>query len=130
MRKRISAVQKARQDELIATYQKYLQDAVALFYEQVGDDEEENERQFDSFNLGWKRLASEANRTQKHTRIDIFAFEKQIEQYKQIALQRVISQQENGHDQNETNSNRTTGAEQGTDSGTTKEPEINQGQPV
>jgi site-specific DNA-cytosine methylase len=119
--KLISIDKQKKVQDTLEIFQNHLKTAVAMFYEQVGDDEEYNEQLFDDFNMGWKRLATEANRTQKHTKIDVFAFEKQIEIYKQIALDEAIKLQENGHDQNEANSNGPTRAEQGTNSGTTEE---------
>ncbi len=92
--------QKASQ-KLIHTYNERLKQAVALFYEQMGDNEQANYALFDDFNLAWKKTANAVNRTQKHTVIDPCAFEKQIEKYKQIALQRAIKQQENGEEQHE-----------------------------
>lgn len=110
----ISTQKQLKSERMLAQYEQHLNDTLKMFYEQVGDDETHNEKLYKDFNMMWKRMATDANRTQKHTHIDVFAFEKEIEKLKQIALQTAITQQENGHDQNEANSNGPTGAEQGT----------------
>lgn len=86
-----------------------------MFYEQIGDDEQKNEELYKNCNLAWKRTINNVNRTQKHTVLDPFAFEKEVEKYKQIALEKAISQQENGHDQNEIHPDRASGTQQGAD---------------
>lgn len=83
-------------EQLLKTYQDRLQQAIAMFYDQVCDDETKNEAMFENFNMAWKKTANAVNATQKHTHIDPFAFEKEIEEYKRIALERLIEQQENG----------------------------------
>lgn len=89
-------LQKHKSDALIKLYNGRLKEVTTLFYDQVGDDEKQNEAIFENFNLAWKKTANAVNSTQKHTTIDVFAFEKQIEKYKQIALQKAITLQENG----------------------------------
>lgn len=85
--------------ELLALYTQRLSEITVMFFDQVGEDEDQNEEMFESFNTAWKKTARDVNETQKHTHIDPFAFEKEIEKYKQIALQNAIKSQENGSEQ-------------------------------
>lgn len=91
---------KSKSDKLLSDYGKRLKQAIAEFYSQVTEDETKNQETFETCNLNWKKTAQIANSTQKHTTIDPFAFQKQIEEFKQIALENAIKQQENGTQDN------------------------------
>lgn len=85
-----------KQEKIASLYSSRLNNIVSLFYEQVGDDEQYNERLFNDFNLAWKRLVHNVNRTQKVVHIDPQAFSMQIEHYKQKAHYGAIKAQEHG----------------------------------
>ena len=74
-------------ERMLAQYEQHLNETMKMFYDQIGDDEAQNEKLYKDFDMMWKRMATDANRTQKHTHIDVFAFEKEIEKLKQIANQ-------------------------------------------
>ena len=102
--KKPQLLQSQKSEALIKHYNMRLKQALELFYEQVGDDDAKNEELYEDFNQAWKKVAHAVNSTQKHTTIDAFAFQKKIEEYKQIALQEAIKQQENGNSNYETDS--------------------------
>lgn len=86
-------------NDLLSLYAKRLQEALKLFYDQIGEDEAANEALYESCNMAWKRTAGAVNSTQSHTHIDHFAFQKEIEKFKQIALEAAIKTQENGSEE-------------------------------
>lgn len=71
--------------ELLAYYRIKLAHSCDAFYKLVTEDEEANEELFKEHSMIWKKVANYANRTQKIIEVNPFAFEKQIEKYKEIA---------------------------------------------
>lgn len=75
-----------KEEELLAHYQKKLNEHLTEFYSKlVEDDTYGNEEVYIDYNKRWKEYARKANTSQKMIAVDIKAFEKQIELFKKQA---------------------------------------------
>lgn len=97
-------VKSARQkkgEELINYYKLKLAEACADFYKLVTEDEYDNEVLYQEHNKKWKQVANYANRLQKIITVNPFAFELQIEKYKNEARKRAKEEKDKAREKKE-----------------------------